>query len=129
MRYSGYLPASLLALSLLTGCTTSQVKEASEYMAGSLLVIALDVATDGPERRLEERKRREAVPGYEWNPCLRSCEFAAEVARESRYEEVKQRKRRTESEEFRAEFEDFMRALEQAEEQSGDPPSIMLTNQ
>jgi hypothetical protein len=84
--------------------------------------MAFDVATGGPERRKEERKRRQAVPGNEWNPCLRACEFATEAAKEAHYEEVRQRKRRAESEEFQAEFNNFMDALEEAEQQPDDAP-------
>lgn len=126
MRPIGSLLAALVMLSLLTGCTTTQVKEASGHVAGGLLMMVLDVALDGPERRLEERKQRESVPGYEWNPCLRSCEFAAEVAKESRIKEVRERERRAEAEEFQIEFEEFMRLLEEAELKSDDPPSVVL---
>ena len=126
MRPIGSLLAFLTALSLLTGCTTSQVKEGTGQVAGGLLMMALDIAFDGPERRLEERKQREAVPGYEWNPCLRACEQAGELAWERKKDDVERRKRRAESEAFQADFDAFMQALEEAEEQINDPPEIAM---
>ncbi len=127
MRPIGTLVAMLVALSFLTGCTTTQVKEASGQVAGGLFMMALDIALDGPERRKRERRR---VPGSEWTPCLRACELALENAADIRLAEVEARKRRIEAEEFRAEFDAFMQELEAAEQRSADPPlSIMLDSE
>ena len=133
MRSLGKLLSTLVALSLLTGCTTTQVKEASGGVAGALLGMtvdaALDVALDGPERRERERQRRNSVPGSEWNPCLRACELARENALNARHAEAEARKRRIEAKAFRAEFDAFMQNLEATEQRSADLPSIMLNSQ
>lgn len=130
MRPIGPSLAVLAALSLLTGCTATQVKDASEYVAGSLLVMALDVALDGPERRSDVRRRREDNPANQWNnPCLRACEQATELARERAIDDAERRKRRAESEAFQADFDEFMQALEEAEEHTGDPPSLIMSRE
>ena len=130
MRQIRTLLSALAALSFLTACTTTQVEKASGEVAGSLFIMALDIALDGPERRQRERQRRDNVPGSEWNPCLRACGLARETAADVRLDEVEARKRRIESEEFRAEFDAFMQALEAAEQRSADPPpSIKMATQ
>lgn len=129
MRLATKMLGLLAVLSLMTGCTSAQVKDASGHMALGLLGMAFDIATDGPERRAEERRRREAVPGYERNRCLRACEWAQELAEERSKHELKERKRRFEAEKFRAEFDQFMQALETAEKPSGKSPPIVITTQ
>ncbi|RZV38219.1 MAG: hypothetical protein EX272_03335 [Chromatiales bacterium] len=175
MRYS----ALLLALVLLTGCTTSQVKEASGAVAGGLFEMALDIALDGPERRAKQRRRWEDNPANRWDACLPPCEIttdwqdrraAAEREEEARrkqereareyegqvnaiidslaeaerrsgqlqpepaltdYEqqELERLQRRDEILEDWAEFDEFMQALETAEEQNNDPRLAEITGE
>lgn len=126
MRQIATLLSTLVAMSFLTGCTTTQVNEASGEVAGGLLSMALDIALGGPERRKRERQRRDNVPGSEWNPCLPGCELARKIAVDSRLDGVEARKRRIEAEEFRAKFDAFFQALEAAEQRSADPPSSIV---
>ena len=79
MRQIGVFLATLAALSLLTGCTTFQAAEARRAVALGLFEMALDIAADGPERRLEERRRWEDNPAYRWESCLPPCEITTDA--------------------------------------------------
>jgi len=179
MRKIQYLLIALAALLLLTGCTTFQAKEAGRGIAGGLFDMVLDIATDGPERRLEERRRWEDNPANRWDACLPPCEIttdwqdhraAAEREEEARrkreretrhyeeevnsiidaldeaerqsgqlqpesatadYEQQEEERllQRDETPENQADFDDFMRALEIAEEQSNDPRLARITGE
>jgi hypothetical protein len=129
MRRTELLLVTLAGLSLLTGCTTTQVKEGTGQVAGGLLMVALDIALDGPERRAEERREWEDNPANRWSACLSPCELRQEWAKDAQRKETERRERRADAEEFRADFDEFMHALEEAEQQSGDPPLVMMTNE
>lgn len=142
MRQIRVLLATLAALSLLTGCTTFQAKEAGRAVAGGLFEMALDIATDGPERRLEERRRWEDNPANRWSACLSPCDIGRDRPTQAELEEEARRKRLAEAEQYeaevdeimqtlvdQAEFDEFMEELEAAEQHSGDPPSTSTTDQ
>ena len=122
MRQTGRLLAALLALSLLAGCSTSQVKEASGSLAGGLFETALDIALDGPERRAEERRRWEDNPANRWDSCLPPCEITPgwqDRLTAAEREEEARRKRLREAAEYEAGVNEVIRALEAAEQRSG----------
>ena len=122
MRRIGLLLAILAFLSLSTGCTSTQVKEASGAIAGGLFEMALDIALDGPERRAKERKRWEDNPANRWDSCLPPCEITTDwqdrLAAAEREEEAR-RKRLKEAAEYEAGVNEVIRALEAAEQRSG----------
>ena len=119
MRHTGRLLAALLALSLLTGCTTSQVKEASGALAGGLFEMALDVALDGPERRAEERRRCEDNPANRWGGCVSPWSPGYDRPTQAELEEEARRKRLKEAAEYEAGVNEVIRALDAAEQRSG----------
>ena len=132
MRHTGRLLAALLALSLLTGCSTSQVKKASGVVAGGLFEMALDIATDGPERRARERQRWEDNPANRWDSCLPPCEITTDwqdrLAAAEREEEAR-RKQLKEAADYEAGVNEVIRALEAAERRSGQlQPESALTD-
>lgn len=121
MRQTGRLLAALLALLLLTGCSTSQVNEASGALAGGLFEMALDIALDGPERRAEERQRWEDNPANRWDSCLPPCEITTgwqDRLTAAEREEEARRKRLKEAAEHEAGVNEVIRALEAAEQRS-----------
>jgi len=118
MRYS----ALLLALVLLTGCTSFQAKEARRAIAGGLFEMALDIATDGPERRLEERRRWEDNPANRWDSCFPPCEITTDVRDLREAAEREEDARRTREREVRHYEEEanwMLDALDEAEQRSG----------
>ena len=119
MCQTGRLLAALLALSLLTGCTTSQVKEASGAVAGGLFELALDIASDGPERRAEERRRCEDNPANRWGGCVSPWSAGYDRPSQAEREEEARRQRLKEAAEYEAEVNELIRALEAAEQRSG----------
>jgi len=129
MRYTGLLFITLAAVSLSTGCTNAQVKEGAGWAAGELLVLALDVALGSPGQDSADRTREdwEDNPANRWTPCLEPCGLRQELARDAERERRKESERRAEAAAFQAEFDEFMLALETAEQQSADPP-LMATN-
>ena len=84
--------------------------------------MALDIATDGPQRRARELKRWEDNPANRWDSCLPPCEITTDLqdrlAAAEREEEA-QRKLRKEAAQYEAEVNEIMRALEAAEQRSG----------
>ena len=122
MRQTGRLLAALLALSLLAGCSASQVKEASGPLAGGLFEMALDIALDGPERRAKERRHWEDNPANRWDSCLAPCEITTgwqDRLTAAEREEEARRKRLREAAEYEAGVNEVIRALEAAEQRSG----------
>ncbi len=111
------LAAAILALG---GCTGTQVKDGANWAAEHLFVMALDVAFDHGND-----KPREYKPG-EWTPCDLACERRKEAWVDERLAEHERRKRRAESEAFRAEFDGFMRQLDETEQQSPYPPVSVI---
>ena len=125
MRKIRYLLIMLAALLLLSGCTTFQAKEAGRGIAGSLFGMVMDIATDGPERRAEERKRWEDNPANRWDACLPPCEIITErqdrraAADAAELEEAVRRKHEREVRHYKKEADSIIDALEEAERQSG----------
>ena len=119
MRHTGRLLAALLALSLLTGCSTSQVKKASGVVAGGLFEMALDIATDGPERRAEERQRCEDNPANRWGGCVSPWTAGYDRPTPAELEEEARRKRLKEAAEYEAGVNEVIQALDAAERRSG----------
>ena len=125
MRKIQYLLITLAALLLLTGCTTFQAKEASRAVAGSLFGMVMDIATDGPERRLEDRRRWEDNPANRWETCLPPCEIITErqdlraAAEAAELEEAARRKREREVLHYKKEADSIIDALDETERQSG----------
>mgnify|MGYP001818747915 FL=1 len=122
MRQIGVFLATLAALSLLTGCTTFQAAEARRAVALGLFEMALDIATDGPERRLEERRRWEDNPANRWDSCLPPCEITTDAEDRqaaAEREEAARRKREREVRHYKKEADSIIDALDEAERQSG----------
>jgi len=125
MPRSATLLATLAALSLLAGCTTFQAAEARRAIAGGLFEMALDIATDGPERRLEERRRWEDNPANRWESCPPPCEITTDrqdrraAAEAAELEEAERRKREREVRHYKKEADSIIDALDEAEQQSG----------
>lgn len=117
-----HLLGTLAILLLLTGCTTFQAAEARRAIAGGLFEMALDIATDGPERRLEERRRWEDNPAYRWESCLPPCEVTTDAKDRqaaAEREEAARRKREREVRHYKKEADSIIDALDEAERQSG----------
>jgi len=127
MRHIGPLLAALAALSLVTGCTTTQVKEGTGQVAGGLLMVALDIALDGPERRAEERREWEDNPANRWSACLSPCDIGLNKPTDAERKESARRKRLAEAEEYEAGIDELIRELDAAEQHSGVPPSDTLS--
>lgn len=111
MRHSGKILATVVALSLLTGCSSFQVAEAKRSLALGLLDMAFEVATGGPKER--------------WAPCPANREITtnchdqrtfAEVAEEARLKSLR------EDAHYKAEADEIMQALDDTERRSGHPP-------
>jgi hypothetical protein len=125
MRRTTTLLATLAVLSQLTGCTSFQAKEAGRGIAGSLFGMVMDIATDGPERRLEERRRWEDNPANRWETCLPPCEIITErqdrraAAEAAELEEKAQRKREREVLHYKKEADAIIDAIDESEWQSG----------
>lgn len=123
MRRIEYLLTTLAALLLLTGCTSFQAKEAGRGIAGGLFEMVLDIATDGPERRLRERRRWEDNPANRWDSCLPPCEITTDWqdrrAAAEREEEAR-RKRERETRHYQEEVNSIIDALDEAEQLSGE---------
>ena len=118
MRYL----AILISLVLLSGCTSFQAKEARRSIAGGLFEMALDIATDGPERRQEERRRWEDNPANRWDACLPPCEITSDLqdrADALEREEDARRKREREVRHYEDEANWMLDALEETEQRSG----------
>ena len=106
-----------IVLTTLSACTSTQVNDGASRAAGQLFTIALDIATDSGKG-----ETREYEPGKSTH-CDLACEYREEARIDARYAEHERRERRAESEAFKAEFEAFMRQIEDAEQRSADPPA------
>ena len=128
MRYS----ALLLALVLLTGCTSFQAKEARREIAGGLFEMVLDIATDGPERRQEERRRWEDNPANRWDYCFPPCQITTDgrdLREAAEREEAARRKQEREVRHYEEEANWMLDGLEEAEQRSGQlRPEPALTD-
>ena len=94
--------------------------------------MALDIATDGPERRARERQRWEDNPANRWDSCLPPCEITTDwqdrLAAAEREEEAR-RKQLKEAADYEAGVNEVIRALEAAERRSGQlQPESALTD-
>ena len=111
----------VIAVLALSGCTTTQVNEGMQWAAGEIITNALDIAIGsgkGDEREYE--------PGR-YRPCDHFCEYQEEVRIEAAYAEHERRERRAEARAFKAEFDEFMTQLEEAERASTNSPVIIVT--
>jgi len=126
MRPIPLLLATLAAMSLLTSCTTTQVKGASGAVAGGIFGMVLDIALDGPERRAEARSRWEDNPANRWSTCLSPCDIGRDKPTEAEYEEAARIKRLAEAAEFEAGINAVIEALDDAERRTGIPASDTL---
>jgi hypothetical protein len=126
MRKIPYLLITLAALVLSSGCTSFQAKEAGRGIAGGLFEMVLDIATDGPERRLEERRRWEDNPANRWETCLPPCEIPSErqviraTAEAAELEEAARRKQERETRHYEKEVNSIIDALDEAEQRPGE---------
>ncbi len=123
MRPIPPLLAALTAMSLLTSCTTTQVKGASGAVAEGVFGVVLDIALDGPERRAEARNRWEDNPANRWSACLSPCDIDRDKPTKAESEEAARRKRLAEAAEFEAGIDEVIHALDAAEQRSGAPAS------
>ena len=129
MYRTQYLLGTLAILLLLAGCTTFQAAEARRAIAGGLFEMALDIATDGHERRLEERRRWKDNPANRWESCLPPCEITTDAKDRqaaAEREEAARRKREREVRHYKKEADSIIDALDEAERQSGQlqPESV-----
>lgn len=120
MRPIAPILAVSASLLLLAGCTGTQVKEGAGWAAGSLFMVALDVALDGPDRRATERQRWEDNPANRWATCLSPCAIGYDKPTEAELEEKARSKRLKEAAEYEAGINDIILALDEAERQPGD---------
>jgi len=110
----------ILALAL-SGCTTTQARDGTKWAAGELIAVILDAATGSGKA-----EPREYEPGQR-RYCDPFCEHREEVRRDAYVAEVERRQRLAESRAFQAEFDEFMRQLEEAERASASSPVSMVT--
>ena len=123
------LLAVLALLSLSTGCTSTQVKEASGAVAGGLFGMALDIALDGPERRATERKRCEDNPANRWGGCVSTWDAGYDRPTQAEREEEARRKRLKEAAEYEEGINELIQAFDAAEQRSGQPqPESAVTD-
>ena len=155
MRYS----ALLLALVLLTGCTSFQAKEARRAIADSFFEMAIDAATEGLDRHREEpqgdsaalreaaereedarRKGEREMRHYEEEAAamldaieqaeLRSGALQPEPAlTDFELEAMERLQQRQKVLEHQAEFDEFMQSLKTAEEKNNDPRLSKITGE
>lgn len=111
----------VIAVLALAGCSTTQVNEGTQWAAGQLITLVLHAAFDD-----DDDEPPEYVPSAKAY-CDKACREIQEARAEAYVAEIQRRERRAEARAFKAEFDDFMRQLEEAERASGDAPTSVVT--
>lgn len=122
MRHSGKILAAVVALSLLTGCTSFQAKEARRSVVHGFFGMVMDVATGESKRRKKERKRCLDNPANRWGGCPSSWHANYDRPTQAEREEEARLKSLREDAHYKAEADEIMQALDDAKQRSGRPP-------
>lgn len=115
----------LLCVSLSLGaCTSTQVQDGASWAAGQAFAIGLDAALGEPKysRHNVYEPDEPVARDFVW-------EQGQEVRADARRAENEQRERRAESRAFQAEFDEYMRRLEETERTPANTPTSILVSQ
>lgn len=110
----------VIALLAMSGCTTTQINDGTQWAAGQIITNALDIAFGSDKKYEREYEKYEQTKD---RSCYPFCEYKEEARSKAESAERERRKRRAESRAFKADFDAYMAQLEETQqyEAAGSP--------